>query len=188
MKRFTRGLALLAIGAVVSCVTINIYFPAEEIRGVADRIVDEVYGEPAKPADKPAEQPGSSFYQIFAPRFVHAAQNLDVSTPEIRAIREDMKVRFDQLTPYLESGHVGITRDGLLEVRTAEGLDMKARAEVNRLVKAENQDRLRLYKEISTANGFPDKAGEVQAIFAESWRDKAPAGWYLQGDKGWQKK
>jgi uncharacterized protein YdbL (DUF1318 family) len=188
MKRLTRGLILLAIGAVVSCVTINIYFPAEEIRGVADRIVDEVYGEPAKPATKPAEQPGSSFLRIFTPTVAYAAQNVDVSTPEIRAIRADMKTRFDQLTPYLDSGHVGITRDGLLEVRTADGLDMKARAEVNRLVKAENQDRLRLYKEISTANGFPDKADEVQAIFAESWRDKARAGWYLQGDKGWQKK
>ena len=61
MKRLTRGLGLLAIGAVVSCVTINIYFPAEEIRGVADRIVDEVYGEPVKPVEKqPADQPGSS--------------------------------------------------------------------------------------------------------------------------------
>jgi len=188
MKRLTRGFALLAIGAVVSCVTINIYFPAEEIRGVADRIVDEVYGEPAKPANKPVEQPGSSFFQIFTPKAAYAAQDVDVSTPEIRAIREDMKVRFDQLMPYLDSGNVGINRDGFLEVRTTEGLDMKARADVNRLVKAENQDRLRLYKEISTANGFPDKTDEVQAIFAKSWRDKARPGWYLQVDKGWQKK
>lgn len=188
MKRLIQGLALLAIGAVVSCVTINIYFPAEEIRGVADRIVDEVYGEPAQPVKTPPAQPGSSFLQIFQPATAYAAQDLDVSTPEIRAIREDMKSRFEQLTPYLDSGNVGITRDGLLEVRSADGLDMKARAEVNRLVKAENQDRLRLYKEISTANGFPDKADEVQSIFAGSWRDKARAGWYLQGDGGWQKK
>jgi len=44
MKVFLRSFTLLAIAAAVSCVTINIYFPAEEIRGVADRIVDEVYG------------------------------------------------------------------------------------------------------------------------------------------------
>jgi uncharacterized protein YdbL (DUF1318 family) len=188
MKRLIKGIALLAIGTVVACVTINIYFPAEEIRGVADRIVDEVYGEPAKPVTTPPAQPGSSFYHIFVPTTAYAAQDLDVTTPEIRAIREDMKTRFEQLTPYLDSGQVGITRDGLLEVRTADGLDMKVRAEVNRLVKAENQDRLRLYKEISTANGFPDKAAEVQSIFAESWRDKARPGWYLQVDSGWQKK
>jgi uncharacterized protein YdbL (DUF1318 family) len=188
MKRLIQGFTLLAIATVVACVTINIYFPAEEIRGVADRIVDEVYGEPTKPAPPPPAQPGSSFFSIFAPVTAYAAQDLDVTTPEIRAIREDMKTRFEQLTPYLDSGNVGITRDGLLEVRTADGLDMKVRAEVNRLIKAENQDRLRLYTEISTANGFPDKAAEVQAIFAESWRDKARPGWYLQGGSGWQKK
>jgi uncharacterized protein YdbL (DUF1318 family) len=188
MKRLIQSFALLAVGVVVSCVTINIYFPAEEIRGVADRIVDEVYGEPAKPVNTPPTPPGSSLFRIFMPTAAFAAQDLDVTTPEIRAIREDMKTRFEQLTPYLDSGHVGITRDGLLEVRTGEGLDMKVRAEVNRLIKSENQDRLRLYKEISTANGFPDKASEVQTIFAESWREKARPGWYLQSDSGWQKK
>ena len=65
MKRLIQGLALLAIGTVVACVTINIYFPAEEIRGVADRIVDEVYGEPAKPVTTPPAQPGSSFFQYL---------------------------------------------------------------------------------------------------------------------------
>ena len=189
MKRLIRGLCLLAIGAVVSCVTINIYFPAEEIRGVADRIVDEVYGEPAKPVDKVPAQPGSSYFRIFEPTVAYAAQDLDVTTPEIRAIKADMTVRFEQLAPFLDSGHVGITRDGLLEVRTAEGIGMKERAELTRLIKAENQDRLRLYKEIATANGFPDKVDEIQVIFAESWRDKARKGWYVQGDKDdWQVK
>ncbi len=189
MKRLIRGFGLLAIGAIVSCVTINIYFPAEEIRGVADRIVDEVYGEPAKPVEAPPAQPGSSFYRLLSPTVSYAAQNLDVTTPEIRAIQADMKARFEQLTPFLDSGHAGIDRNGLLEVRTAEGLGMKERAELNRLLKAENQDRLRLYKEIATANGFPDKIDEVQSIFAESWRDKARPGWYLQGDgNAWVRK
>ncbi len=189
MKRLMRGFGLLAIGTVISCVTINIYFPAEEIRGVADRIVDEVYGEKVKPADTPSAQPGSSFYRIFTPTVAHAAQDLDVSTPEIRAIKADMTARFGQLTPFLDSGQIGITRNGLLEIRAAEGLGMKEKAELSRLIKVENQDRLRLYKEIATANDFPDKVDEVQAIFAESWREKARPGWYLQGDGGsWQQK
>lgn len=189
MKQLIRGFSLLAIGVVVSCVTINIYFPAEEIRGVADRIVDEVYGEPAKPAETPPAQPGSSFFRYFEPAVAYAAQNLDVTTPEIRAIKADMKDRFEQLTPFLDSGHAGITQAGLLDVRTAEGLGMKERAELNRLIKAENQDRLRLYQEIAKANGFPDKVDEIQNIFAESWREKARSGWYLQGSGGsWQVK
>lgn len=189
MKGVIRGLALLAFAVVVSCVTVNIYFPAEELRGAADRIVDEVYGEPAQPATPPPRPGSSSLFRLLVPATAHAAQDIEVTTPEIRAIKAGMKERFEQLAPYLDSGHAGIAKNGLLEVRNSEGLDMKARADLNRLVKAENQDRLRLYKEIAVANEFPDRVDEVQSIFANSWRDKARSGWYLQGDSGdWQKK
>ena len=75
-------------------------------------------------------------------------------------------------------------RDGLLEIRTTEGLDLKARAEVKSLVSAENADRLRLYKEIARANDFPEKADEVQRIFAETWREKADKGWFVEQPGG----
>lgn len=197
MKKFWRSFLLLAVLAAVSCVTINIYFPAEQVRGAADRIVDEVWGEratdstpdqPAQPPAKPPGQPGS-FLRILTPDSAYAEQDINVSTPEIRAIRESMKVRSAQLIPYLDSGHVGIGLDGLLKVRTSEGLGLKPRADVQRLVEAENQDRRRLYLEIARANGFPDKVAEVQAVFADSWLDKAAKGWYLeQGGGGWKQK
>jgi uncharacterized protein YdbL (DUF1318 family) len=188
MKSILRGIWLLGIAAVVSCVTINIYFPAEEIRGAADRIVDEVYGEKAESSQPAPAQPGSSLIPGWGPHLAYAAQDINVTTPEIRAIRADMKTRFDQLEPYLAAGNVGIAADGLLAVRSQEGLNLKQRAEVSRLVDAENKDRLRLYQEIARANGFPEKAGEVQAIFADSWRDKAAKGWYLQTGGSWQRK
>jgi uncharacterized protein YdbL (DUF1318 family) len=202
MKQFLRNLLLLSVVTAVSCVTINIYFPAEQVRGAADRIVDEVWGEraagaepaqtapmqPAPTPDKPPVQPGS-FLRILGPTTAGAAQDINVSTPEIRAIRESMKDRSGQLFPYLDSGHVGIGLDGLLKVRTTEGLGLKPRADVQRLVDAENQDRRRLYQEIARANGFPEKVDEVQAIFSDSWRDKAAGGWYLeQGGGGWRQK
>lgn len=192
MKKFWRSLLLLSVVTAVSCVTINIYFPAEQVRGAADRIVDEVWGEraagseqgqPPAPPVKPPPQPGS-FLKILGPRTVCADQDINVSTPEIRAIRETMKERSGQLFPFLDTGHVGIGFDGLLKVRTTEGLGLKPRADVQRLVDAENQDRRRLYQEIARANGFPEKAGEVQAIFADSWRDKAAKGWYLEQEGG----
>lgn len=197
MKRIWRSFLLLAVLAAVSCVTINIYFPAEQVRGAADRIVDEVWGEraadstpdqPAQPPAKPPGQPGS-FLKILTPTSAYAQQDINVSTPEIRAIRESMKARSAQLFPFLDSGHVGIGLDGLLKVRTTEGLALKPRADVQRLVDAENQDRRRLYQEIAQANGFPDKVAEVQAVFADSWRDKAAKGWYQeQGSGGWSQK
>jgi len=197
MKNISHSLLLVAIVTAVSCVTVNIYFPAEEVRGVADRIVDEVWGEratdggpaqPAPPPVKPPAQPGSSFLRL-GPAAATAAQNIDVSTPEIRAIREALKERSGYLFLYFDSGHVGIALDGSVKVRSTDGMGLKQRAEAQRLVEAENQDRQRLYLEIARANGFPDKAAEVQAIFAESWRDKAAKGWYIEQTGGtWKQK
>ncbi len=194
MKKSFRIASLLALLAAVSCVTVNIYFPAEEVRSAADRIVNEVWGERAQPEEKkaPAQEksPGSSMFFLLKPGVAYAQQqDIDVSTPEIRAIRASMKDRSSKLFPYLDSGHVGLGRDALLKVRTTEGLDLKARAEVSRLVAAENDDRQRLYKEIARANGFPEKTDEVREIFARTWQDKASSGWYLeQPGGGWRKK
>lgn len=184
MQTIFRGLALFSLAVVVSCVTINIYFPAEELRGAADRIVDEVYGEKPGVEKKVPATPGSSFLNLFGPTAAYAAQDIDVTTPEIRALRADMKARFDQLAPSLASGHVGIDLKGYLDLRATEGLSLKQRADAKRLVDAENQDRKRLYLEIAKANGFPEKADEIEGIFAESWRDKAAKGWYLQDAGG----
>jgi len=191
-------LTSLAVLAVVSCVTINIYFPAEEVRNAADRIVNEVWGEKNQQKQEtptpPAQQqetpgPGSSLWHWIGPKNAYAAQNIDVSTPEIRAIKESIKNRAEKLFPYLDSGNIGIGSDGLLKLRSGDGLSLKARGEVTRLVAAENDDRERLYKEIARANGFPDQVAEVQTIFAESWRAQAHKGWYLEDAKGnWQKK
>jgi len=77
----------------------------------------------------------------------------------------------------------------LVKLRTTDGLGLKQRADIQKLVDAENQDRRRLYLEIAQANSFPDKVDEVQAIFADSWRDKAAKGWYLeQNGGGWKQK
>jgi len=199
MRMLVRSLVGLAVLVAAACVTINIYFPAEEVRGAADKIVDEVWGdrsaqapseeqkqEPPAPAKTP---PGSSFFRLLSPGLAYAAQDINISTPEIRAIKDSMKDRSGQLFPFLDSGNVGIGQNGLLVVRNTDGLSLKDRAAVQRLVDAENRDRLRLYQEISRANGFPEKVDEVQEIFAETWRDKAEKGWYLeQGGGKWTRK
>ncbi len=192
MKKIIYALGLLLALSVISCVTINIYFPAEEIRGAADKIVNEVWGEGNNESDQatpPAEKPGSGLWDILQPASAFAAQDINVSTPEIRAIKASIKQRSGALFGYLDSGNVGIGGDGLLKIRNTDGLNLKQRGEINKLVNAENQDRQRLYQEIAVANGFPDKVGEVQAIFADSWREQAKAGWFSEaGDGSWSQK
>ena len=195
MKVFCKSLSLVLSLAVFSCVTINIYFPAEEMRGAADKIVNEVWGErPGNGEEQadpsPAEKsPDSGFYQLLLPASAYAAQDINVSTPAIRAIKQSIKDRSGQLIGMLNSGNLGLSSDGLLKVRNTDGLSLQQKGQLNQLVKAENQDRLRLYQEIAAANDFPHKAGEVQSIFADSWRDQAQKGWFLeQSDGSWQQK
>jgi len=194
MKTMTRSLILLLTLTVISCVTINIYFPAEELRGAADKIVNEVWGDPSQNGAKetlPTQEktPGSSFLHLFSPANAIAAQDINVTTPTIRAIKDSIKSRSAELIEFLSSGNVGLGFDGLLKVRSAAGLSLKQKAQVNKLVGAENNDRKRLYSEIASANSFPDKTDEVQNIFADSWRKQAQKGWYLEkSDGSWRQK
>lgn len=186
MKTLTRCFSILITLSVISCVTINIYFPAEELRGAADKIVEEVWGDrnPQDTEKNPPQQPGSSIFHYLQPTAAYAAQDINVSTPEIRAIKASIKKRSAALAGFLKSGTIGIGQNGLLKVRSTAGLNLKQRGQVNKLVKAENKDRLQLYKEIAVANGFPDKTAEVQNIFADSWRKQAAKGWFLEKPNG----
>ncbi len=191
MKTLSRSFSLLLTLSILSCVTINIYFPAEQMRGAADKIVEEIWGDgdPAETKENTPQKPGSSFFQLLQPSTAFAAQDINVSTPLIRSIKDSIKQRSESLISYLESGKVGIGHDGLLALRDSEGINLKQRGQLNKLLKEENKDRLRLYQEIAVANGFPDKTGEVQSIFAESWRKQAHKGWFMEDARGnWAQK
>ena len=83
------------------------------------------------------------------------AANLDMNTPEIRAVTGSMQARFGQLKPYFDSGAVGLTADGHVDVRDANAVPLAERAKVKRLVAEENRDRDALYAEIAKAQRPP---------------------------------
>ncbi len=199
-----RRVSLILLGVVFilsSCVTINIYFPAAAVEKAADRIVEEVWGEKGQgPKKKKEEQIGPrSFLRngaalilaILGPAEAYAeAPDINISTPAIRAIKDSIKRRAGKIKPYLDSGNVGIARDGLLVIRSLEGLSLKEKAVLRRLVKAENEDREALYREIAKANNFPpDRVEDIKRIFAKSWKEKARKGWWIQSEDGrWYRK
>ncbi|MCP3676360.1 MAG: YdbL family protein, partial [Deltaproteobacteria bacterium] len=98
--------------------------------------------------------------------------------------------RAGSIKPYLEKGNAGIANDGLLVSRSSEGLNLKERANLKRLFKAENRDREALYNEIAKANKFsPDKVEDIKKLFAKSWIKKARTGWWVQEENGkWRRK
>jgi uncharacterized protein YdbL (DUF1318 family) len=179
-----------------ACVTVNIYFPAAAVERAADQIVKETWGGPAEPQPKPQPQsklpvnhgPG------FALDFVGQAQaqeaDINISNPAIRALKDSIKNRSAAIKPYMDKGSIGIAQDGLLAIRSSDGLSLKERAETKQLVDAENRDREALYAEIAKANGIAaDAVPKIKSIFAKSWTDQAQPGWWIQDSQGnWKRK
>ena len=204
MKRPAKKTAfiLLMLFVINSCVTINIYFPAAAVEKAADKIVEEVWGEkegiqPEKP-ETGKEKPQSLINQwinftltAVGPGEAFAQEtDINVTTPTIRALKESIKQRAESIMPYMDNGNVGLSNEGLLVIRSKKGLNLKEKAELTRLVKAENSDRDSLYAEIAQANNFsPDKVSDIKGIFAKSWIKQARAGWWVQSPDGeWSKK
>jgi uncharacterized protein len=183
---FLAGLIL----ALLSCITVNIYFPESEVRKTAEDIVDEVRGSDKKIKDevKKDEVKKSAGFSLI-PK-LHAQQETEVTTPRIRAIKESIKGRFDQLVPHFDAGRIGETQDGNIQVLNEDGLSLQDRSVVRKLVKDENQDRKDLYAEVATALDVDSsQIDRVQKIFAEQWIAKAHGGWMIQKTDGsWVKK
>lgn len=211
MRRFL-CLKLLMLGLLAACVTVNVYFPAAAAEQAADKIIDTVTSRPASGAS-PAETPrkdsntppqganipfsssllaaAGGLLELLVPTAnAQANANIDVSTPEIRAITSSMQQRFGELQKYFASGAVGLTADGSVDVRDQNAVPLAERANVKRLVAEDNRDRATLYAEIARANGHPEWEPDIRRIFARRWVERgAQPGWYYQDSSGnWVKK
>lgn len=151
------------------------------------------------PARSPAAGTGSALLAALAGALdllvpaAHAqanTANLDISTPEIRAVTASMQQRFSQLEQYFAAGAVGLTADGLIELRDQNAVPLAERALVKRLVTEDNRDRATLYAEIARANGHPEWEPDIRRIFARRWVERgAQPGWYYQDASGaWKQK
>lgn len=119
---------------------------------------------------------------------IQAAPDLEANTPAIAAIKTSMQTRHAQMQSFYASGAIGLTQDGYIAVKDASAVPLSQRGGLAGLVKEENSDRTRLYKEIAAANGHPEWQGEIQSTFAGRWIDKSQAGWFYQKDGAWIKK
>ena len=194
MKSSIWVVMFFALLLTLACVTVNVYFPAAEVQQAADKIVGEVYGEQPSPAET-APAPQSMLRRelkmfLFPQDEAYAQADINITTPNIRALRASLEKRFEELRPFYEKGVVGVTNDGMIDIRSTEGLSLQEKAQINLLVKSENADRNELYKEIAKANNLPpEDVSEIRKLFANSWRDKARKAWWIQKDNGeWVKK
>ena len=198
--KFFKWLTGSAAGLMlVSCVTINIYFPAAAAEKAADRIIEDVWGPATKMEEEASPETQSMFKEMPSSNVVvsvlnwlvspaSAEANLNISSPAINGIQDKMKTRHSSLKPYYTSGAVGLTENGLVTIRDAKAIVLKDRNKVKGLVADENKDRNALYAEIARANGHPEWKADIQSTFARRWVSKATSGWWYQSGGSWQQK
>lgn len=181
---------------LVSCVTINIYFPAAAAEEAADKIIEEVW----QPETQVKETEQQSFNNIVHVNFAvaalnwivspaqAAAPNLNINSPAINSLQAKMKKRFASLKAYYSNGAIGLTENGFVAIRDNKAIPLKSRNSVKALVKNENNDRNELYAEIARVNGHPEWKADIQATFARRWISKAASGWWYQSAGSWKQK
>jgi uncharacterized protein YdbL (DUF1318 family) len=194
-------LALVSV-LIAACVTINVYFPAAAAEKAADKIIEDVWGKDQAPATTPQSDKTSSLAPQaqrvllaavgnvldFVIPAAHAQADLDIATPEIRAITASMEGRHGSLSKYYGSGAVGFTADGMVEVRDQNAIPLPERNQARQLVADENKDRAALYAAIAKANGHPEWEAEIRETFAKRWIAKAQGGWWYKDAGGWKQK
>jgi uncharacterized protein len=199
-------LGALALLLITACVTINVYFPAAAAEKAADRVINEVLGPDAaagksKSGNAAPQSSLSTFdgaralawlvnqtVEFIMPSAHAQGADLNVDTPAVRQLTQSMKSRTEQLKPYYDSGAIGFTNDGMIDVRDQNTIPLPERNAARKLVADENADRTNLYREIAKANNHPEWEADIRTTFAQRWIEKAASGWYVQDASGWKKK
>ena len=187
---------------LISCVTINIYFPAAAAEKASDKIIENVWSE--DPQTKDSVPKASEKQSLNTPSQSHkvainvlnwlvspaaaAEVNINISSSAIASIQSAMKQRHNSLKAYYDNGAIGLTGNGLIATHNAKVISLKDRNKVMSLIADENKDRNALYAEIARANGHPEWQADIQATFARRWVSNANKGWWFQSAGKWQQK
>ncbi len=159
---------------VLACVTVNIYFPAEQVETMAGEIVDEIRGQEGAEEQTFLMNTEPSFMQrallLLSPSNAWAQNATTVSNATIRALKEKMKTRYAQLKPYYQKGMLQEGDDGYLSMVDVN-LGLKEKRDLKALVDAENNDRKTLYAEVAKALVIDSsQINRVAEVFAKEWK------------------
>lgn len=212
MRRILPLKIVLVTLLIAACVTINVYFPAAAADKAADQFINDVTkgttsgGGTTPPPQSSLVRPVSGGEMLVASlvdgvgnvlnALVPAANAqdaeaaLNVSSPAVSRIKQSMAGRFGELEKFFASGAVGLTNDGMIDVRDINAVALPDRATVKRLVAEDNADRTQLYAEIAKASNHPEWEKDIRNAFARRWvATGAKGGWYYQDAGGaWKQK
>ena len=114
----------------------------------------------------------------------------EITNPAIRKIVQSRASRVQQLDRFKSTGVLGENNKALVEVRSLDSLELRQRAAVQKLVREENADRDRMFREIAAATSADlAQLPQIQSTYAETLRRNAKAGeWIQMPDGQWKQK
>ena len=201
-------------GLLVSCaiITVNVYFPEKAVKD-AYKSLDEMLlkndgqnvpngeqqpaVEPKLPQSGPQSRLPNMLPDFSFTAVAHAAENSDDlaielgSMPEVATAYAEMSQRQSALNALFNSGAVGLTSQGLVTVRDKA----KVTAQDEVIVSAENRNRktvissmakaiLKITKQEATKTALDQTMGKAAATYAETRRESAKTGWWMQLQNG----
>jgi hypothetical protein len=204
-KMLTRWSIAGAAGLLAACafITVNVYFPEKDVKQ-AYKSLDEMLlkkGAQQEPAEKPPageqESPEGKPVSLL-PSFSlvgEAVAQDDLAdrlaselsgNPDVQKAYDEMRTRLPQLNVLRDSGVVGESANGSVVVR-----DPAKAGAAQALVQAENNNRktviinmakaiLRINKQPETRDSLQQVSGKAAATFADTKRDEAKKGWWIQ--------
>lgn len=115
---------------------------------------------------------------------------LEVNDPMSVVIKHSMMQRFSRLVKFYEPGVIGLANNGDVAVSAPERLGKIAtRQIVEKLIDAENSDRMALIAALAKHANRNDAIPEIRAAMAKRWAAEMKSGWMLQDEQGnWFKK
>ncbi len=192
MQRLYSLLAITLVMTLAACVTINVYFPEAAAERAADRFIQDVLGENDRRSEAPPPPATGGFHWsglLIASAYAQSP-NINIDTPQVQAIKQRMSERHrEHLSAWFDAGAIGLTNNGLVEIRDRSAVGLADRRNLERIVSDENSDRNAVYREIAVANGHPEWESDIRQTFARQWIANARSGWhYQQSDGSWTRK
>lgn len=175
LQKFLWSTVLCMTLCAFACVTVNIYFPAEQVESIAGEIVNDIRGQKGLEEQTSLRNTNPSFLRrailLLSPSSAWAQEVTKISNPTIRAIKEKMKARYSQLKPHYQKNTLQEGDDGYLSIVDPDGLGLKEKRDLKALVDAENNDRKTLYAEVAKALVIDSsQINKVAEIFAKEWQ------------------
>lgn len=212
-KKLFKWLAAIGCGVLAACavITINVYFPEKAAKEAYKSLDDMMLKNPPPAIQPPAREqevpqrpdiPTQGYLDRFLNiSLVASACAADAesdalavevaSMPEVSRAYEDMSQRLPRLTALFDSGAVGLTNQGLVTVRDKAKVTPQDEA----LLSAENKSRkivvsamakaiFKVTKQDDTKAARDQVLAKAAATFAETRREAAKPGWWIQGQNG----